>query len=82
MRQQVFYLSKLFYLACCGLFKAKNSSTLSLKTVRRTVFLTLAFESLLTHNGKIKRKHPFGYFLFWCANRDSNPNKNGLNTDA
>lgn len=31
---------------------------------------------------KIKRKYPFEYFLFWCANRDSNPNKNGLNTDV
>jgi hypothetical protein len=33
------------YLAYCGLFIIKKSSTLSLKTVHRTVFLTLAFKS-------------------------------------
>ena len=32
-------------LAFCGVCRAKSSSALSLKTVRRTVFLTLAFES-------------------------------------
>lgn len=26
---------------------------------------------------KIKRKYPFEYFLFWCANRDSNPGPTG-----
>lgn len=45
----------------------------------RTVlpYKTLAFEALFTHNGKIKRKYPFEYFLFWCANRDSNPGPTG-----
>ena len=50
-------------LAFCGVCRAKSSSALSLKTVPRTVFFTLAFES--GHHAKVKNNstYPSGYVL-------------------
>jgi hypothetical protein len=54
----LYITSATFFAACC---KWKGTSTLSLKTVHRTVFTaiggTVAFESLLSLAGKIKTRH-------------------------
>ena len=76
VRQQYSCFILNFYLVLCGLFLVIISSTLSLKTVHRTVFFTLAFESLLSLCLYNKKEHRKVFFL-WCANRDSNPGPTG-----
>ena len=77
VRQQYSCFILNFYLVLCGLFLVIISSTLSLKTVHRTVFFTLAFESLLSLCLYNKKRTPKGVLFLWCANRDSNPGPTG-----
>ena len=60
VRQQYSCFILNFYLVLCGLFLVIISSTLSLKTVHRTVFFTLAFESLLSLCLYNKKRTPKG----------------------
>ena len=76
VRQQYSCFILNFCLVLCGLLLVIISSTLSLKTVHRTVFFTLAFESLLSLCLYNKKEHRKVFFL-WCANRDSNPGPTG-----
>ena len=76
VRQQYSCFILNFYLVLCGLLLVIISSTLSLKTVHRTIFFTLALESLLSLCLYNKKEHRKVFFL-WCANRDSNPGPTG-----
>ena len=66
-----------FYLVLCGLFLVIISSTLSLKTVHRTVFFTLAFESLLSLCLYNKKRTPKGV-LFMVRQQGLEPRTDRL----
>ena len=51
---------------------AWGARLLQLKTVYHTVFYTLQPSRVLVpHHNKHKSQHPNGYWLLWCAGRDS-----------
>ena len=77
VRQQYSCFILNFYLVLCGLFLVIISSTLSLKTVHRTVFFTLAFESLLSLCLYNKKRTPKGV-LFMVRQQGLEPRTDRL----
>ena len=77
VRQQYSCFILNFYLVLCGLLLVIISSTLSLKTVHRTVFFTLALESLLSLCLYNKKRTPKGV-LFMVRQQGLEPRTDRL----
>ena len=73
--RSTFCVFSTFYLAYCGLFTANFHQRSSLKTVHRTVFLTVGFKSLrfLCVTKKQKTPQLWCLLFFWPTRRDLNP---------